>query len=245
MRDYRPQQDTQVDQQEPTLRRGAPGTLSFWSEVFRIPFQILQIPLETLTYGLNRIADAAAHSFSPLAPPALTAQVLPSQNAETTEPVPESPDTTPAPHIELFKAPDLNHRDNPHGLRGDSLKLVRSRVVFVRRLEEFAFPAQEDLIADDLEPGVFEAWKIAEFVQRMADPENAPAVPPTWSHYLPATCRHENGRLRRFPPGDLKYLRVYFEVLRYSRRESLNFHERQLRVLQDIADLLGRQPPSR
>ena len=156
-----------------------------------------------------------------------------------------SPETVPAPHMELLEPPDVSYRDNPDELRGDSLKLVRSRVVFVRRLEEFAFPAQEDLIADDLEPGVFEAWKIAEFVQRMADPENAPIVPPGWSHYLPATCRHENGRLRRFPPGDLKYLRVYFEVLRYSRRERLHFHERELRVMQDIADLLRKQPSTR
>ena len=65
-----------------------------------------------------------------------------------------------------------------------------------------------------------------------------PRRPAWWLATLPLACRHQNGKLRRFPPGDLKYLRVLFEVVRYSRRESLHFHERQLRLLGEIATKL-------
>lgn len=230
--DYQWPEGRQVREHERSLARAMAESLSFWSRIFGIPVRLLQIPLETLAFGLNRITETAGNSFSP---PSF-APVLPPPDTALAETAPESPAVVRAPRMELLTPPDQTFQTNPDGLRGDSLKLVRSRIVFVKRPEEFAFPAQEDLIADDLDPGVFEAWKIAEFMQRLTDPAKAPEVPPGWSVYLPATCRHKNGRLRRFPPGDLKYLRVYFEVLRYSRRESLHFHERQLRLLREIAN---------
>jgi len=200
---------------------------------FRIPAEILQIPLDALLFGLNRFAEKANDSIA-----GLRAELVPQDSRP-----PQAPSAETAVVVEpevVVSGLNRTLRPDLDCLRGDDLKLVRSRILFVKRGYEFAFPAQEDLIADDLEVGVFEAWKVAEFVQRMADPENAPAIPAGWAEYPPGGCRHANGRLRRFPTGDSKYLRVFFEVLNYYRREDLRYHENQLRLLREIGEALGR-----
>jgi hypothetical protein len=224
-----------------SLARAVAHSLSFWGNILRIPVELLQIPFDTLDYGLSRIAHIANQ-------PAILSNTAESASVHRDAiPVAKGPLNEPAativPQLELLSAqPDQTYPLNPNSLQGDALKLVRSRVLFVKRDYEFSFPAQEDLFADDLEPGVFEAWKIAEFVQQMADPENAPRIPASWSIYLPAVCRHANGRLRRFPADDNKYLRVFFEVLKYYPRESLRYHERELKILSEIAKSLTENP---
>jgi len=199
--------------------KGTPA--SFLRAALRIPVDLLQLPLDLFLYGLNRLAETAKDSLGRSAPP-----YYPPETA-----------VAPAPELLVFKR-NRETRPDPGCLRGDSLKLVRSRILFIKRGYEYAFPAQEDLIADDLKVEIFEAWKIAEFVQRMADAENAPLIPSAWAEYPPAACCHANGRLRRFPAGDAKYLRVFFEVLNYYPREELRYRETQLRLLREIGEAL-------
>jgi hypothetical protein len=212
------------------------GLASIWNRLILLPVHIAAIQLEVIAICAHRMAEAlggpvAVHSLPVLAPPRPVAA-----------PVAYSSGAQPEPAEILPRLLELRVDENQDDLRGDSLKLVRSRVVFVRRGDEYAFPPREELISDDLEPGVFEAWKTAEFIQQLADPERAPDVPVIWLNYIPPSCRHENGKLRRFPPGDLKYLRVYVEVLRRSPRERLHFHERQIKLLREIASALNNRP---
>jgi hypothetical protein len=191
------------------------------ARLFRLAATLTLIQVEAFITTFRRMAEVIAEPFSGA-------------------PVRVEP-RAPVPAQLLLSPPEPYYDENPHGLPGEALKLVRSRIVFVKRGSEFAFDSNETLVADDLQPGVFEAWKIAEFVQRMADPDLAPEVPAEWLTTLPMACRHQNGRLRRFPPGDLKYVRVFFEVLRYSRRESVHFEERQLRLLGEIVTKLDQR----
>jgi hypothetical protein len=223
-------QSEEAGKQDSRPSRSALRSWSLWSEFLRIPVEILQIPLDTFLYGLDCLAEKSELSSGPPATAKLAnadREVIPAQ-------APPAPAIVPAPE---FFVRGLD-RIGPDSLRGSALKLVRSRVLFIKRGYEFAFPAQEDLFSDDLEIGVFEAWKIAEFVQRLADPENAPEVPPGWSGYLPPGCRHAHGQLRRFPTGDSKYLRVFFEVLNYYPRESLRYRESHLKLLREIGKAL-------
>ena len=212
------------------------GLASMWSRLVLLPVQIVAIQLEIIAICAHRMAEALG---GPVAVHGLSALPTP---RPVTSPVAYSSGAQPEPAEILPRLLELRVDENQDDLRGDSLKLVRSRVVFVRRGDEYAFPPREELIADDLEPGVFEAWKTAEFIQQLADPERAPDVPASWLNYIPPSCRHENGRLRRFPPGDLKYVRVYVEVLRRSPRERLHFHERQIKLLREIASALNNRP---
>lgn len=225
------QDDARAAARELSPGRVLAQSLSIWSRMLQIPVRFLQIPFEAINWGLNRIAETANDSLlSPAPAPAAPPEAEP---AVSGVPLPAG---SPAPRIEEIIDDNIENDENdPDALRGDRLKLVRWRICFVRHGEEYSFPPHEELIADDLGPGVFEAWKSAEFVQSLTDPEKAPEVPETWSAYLPANCRHGNGRLRRFPPGDMKHLRVFFEVIRYSRRERMHFHERQLTLLREIA----------
>lgn len=199
---------------------------SLLKAALRIPAEILYFPFDVLLYGLNRFAGRANDSTERWG----------NEIARSAE-EPGSQETVVVPASELVAA-DRESRPDPDCLRGDGLKLVRSRILFIKRGYEYAFPAQEELIADDLEVGFFESWKVAEFVQRMADTGNAPLIPADWKSYPPADCRHDNGRLRRFPAGDAKYLRVFFEVLNYYRREDIRYGETQLKLLREIGEAL-------
>lgn len=207
---------------------------SFWSPVnlLKLPFQLMRLPIDAALFSIDRIA-----ALGYVEGPAVTHQLR-------SGPEPE-PSATPDLHacsdgpLQVVPSVALPPRADLHG--GD-LKLVRSRILFIRRGLEVSFASREDLISDDLETPVFEAWKIAEFVQNLADPRKAPEIPEAWHGYLTSADRHPNGRIRRIPAGDQKYLRVFFEVLGYHPRESLRYREDQLRILREISGRLESDP---
>lgn len=132
--------------------------------------------------------------------------------------------------------PDTNLSD-------DMLKLVRYKVLFVKRDYEHAFPEVEELVHDNLDSTSYTAWKIAEFIQRLAAGETK--IPGKWDNGYPSdTDGHgnylykKNGKLTGFPEDDKKYLRVYYEVLDRYVRESFKYEEDQIDVLKEIREAI-------
>ncbi len=120
-------------------------------------------------------------------------------------------------------------------LRDSKLKLVRFKVLFVKRNYEYAFEESEDLISTNIDSSGFTAWKIAEFIQRMAKKQTR--VPEKWlrKNYPPPEYR-EGKMLLGLPDGDKKYLRVYHQVLDRYQREKFEYEEEQIDVLREIRD---------
>jgi hypothetical protein len=120
----------------------------------------------------------------------------------------------------------------------DVLKLVRYKILFIKRDYETAFPEAEELVSDPIDATGYTAWKIAEFIQRLA--EKKTLVPVKWKNYPKnesgKPARIEGGKLLGFPEEDKKYLRVYFEVLDRYTREEFKYQERQIEVLEEIRD---------
>ena len=124
-------------------------------------------------------------------------------------------------------------------LRDDMLKLVRYKVLFVKREYEHAFDEEEDLVSENMDPTAFTAWKVAEFIQRLAREPYETRVPGRWGQKYPTT-RYRAGKngewLTGLPDDDKKYLRVFYEVLDRYPREKFKYEERQIEVLEDIRD---------
>ena len=143
--------------------------------------------------------------------------------------------------------PDTNLND-------DMLKLVRYKVLFVKREYEVAFPEQEELVYDNMSDTAFVAWKIAEFVQQLADtslpakwrnkgyPANQPEKPSDEivRKWTDEKARGGDRRVYWLPEGDKKFLRVYYEVLGRYTREKFKHDERQIEVLEQIRDGIDR-----
>jgi hypothetical protein len=128
-------------------------------------------------------------------------------------------------------------------LQDDMLKLVRYKVLFVRREYEFAFPEREALVSENMDGDAFTAWKVAEFIQELAQGETP--VPKRWNDKLyPPDRFRKDGNLLGLPDEDKKYLRIYFEVLDRYPREKFKYEEQQIRVLEQIRDNLPMQAPA-
>jgi hypothetical protein len=132
--------------------------------------------------------------------------------------------------------PDTNLSD-------DMLKLVRYKVLFVKRDYEHAFPEVEELVHDNMDSTSYTAWKIAEFIQKLAAGETK--VPNKWTDGYPSDKDEggnfkyrRNGMLTGFPEDDKKYLRVYYEVLDRYVRESFKYEEDQIDVLKEIREAI-------
>jgi hypothetical protein len=132
-------------------------------------------------------------------------------------------------------------------LRDDMLKLVRFKILFVRREYEVAFPEEEDLVEDNMDPTSFAAWKVAEFIQHLH--RDGAEIPRRWKdRNYPPQEKDDGGkfkyltddgrRLSGLPEQDKKYLRVYYEVLDRYPREKFKHEEQQIRVLEEIRDRL-------
>jgi hypothetical protein len=123
-------------------------------------------------------------------------------------------------------------------LHDDMLKLVRSKILFVKREYEVAFREHEDLVSDNMDGTAFTAWKAAEFIQSLERGDTD--VPHRWrdKNYPPGDCT-SNGKLKRLPEDDKKYLRVYYEVLDRYPREKFRYEENQIRVLEQIRDKMA------
>jgi hypothetical protein len=125
-------------------------------------------------------------------------------------------------------------------LHDDMLKLVRYKILFVKREYEVAFPEKEDLVSENMDGTAFAAWKVAEFIQQLAN--NSTDLPSKWGNKYPSEDRDKyvrDGKLRAFPDEDKKYLRVYYEVLERYPREKFKYEEQQIRVLEEIRDKLA------
>jgi hypothetical protein len=121
----------------------------------------------------------------------------------------------------------------------DTLKLVRYKILFIKRDYETAFPEREELVADSMDATGYTAWKVAEFIQRLARKKTD--VPSKWKEYPvnpdpPDPPYRENGILLGLPEEDKKYLRVYFEVLDRYDREEAKYEQQQINVLKEIRD---------
>jgi len=116
----------------------------------------------------------------------------------------------------------------------DTLKLVRYKILFIKRDYETAFPEVEELVADSMDDNAYTAWKVAEFIQRLA--KHKTLVPARWGQKYPPKEYRNGDTLLGFPEEDKKYLRVYFEVLARYDREEFKYHERQIEVLEEIRD---------
>ena len=132
--------------------------------------------------------------------------------------------------------PDTNLSD-------DMLKLVRYKVLFVKRDYEHAFDEVEELVHDNMNSTSYTAWKIAEFIQRLAAGKTE--IPKKWKNEYPDDKDEQgnykyrkNGALLGFPESDKKHLRVYFEVLDRYVRESFKYEEDQIDVLKDIREAI-------
>ncbi|HKD14883.1 MAG TPA: hypothetical protein VKE71_10075 [Candidatus Angelobacter sp.] len=138
-------------------------------------------------------------------------------------------------------------------LHDDMLKLVRYKILFVKRDYEWAFQEREALVHDNMDGNAFTAWKIAEFIQELKDPDKYPhvdrvTVPSGWNSYPGTGYEEKVGKftyLTGFPPEDKKYLRVYYEVLERFPREKFRYEEEQIDVLKDIRDRLPEAPGSK
>ena len=124
-------------------------------------------------------------------------------------------------------------------LRDDMLKLVRYKVLFVKREYEHAFDEEEDLVSENMDGSAFTAWKVAEFIQRLAREPYETRVPSRWGQKYPI-AKYRAGKggewLKGLPDDDKKYLRVFYEVLDRYPREKFKYEERQIEVLEDIRD---------
>jgi DNA-binding MarR family transcriptional regulator len=131
-------------------------------------------------------------------------------------------------------------------LRDDMLKLVQYKILFLKRDYEHAFPKQEEFVADNIDETGYTAWKIAAFIQQLREQRHTP-VPENWKQYPPHDPQwREGSTLIGFPEEDKKYLRVYYTVLERWPRETFNFEEKQIEVLEQIRDKMQdtRPPPA-
>jgi hypothetical protein len=98
-----------------------------------------------------------------------------------------------------------------------------------------AFREQEDIVSENMDGTAFTAWKVAEFMQALERGETE--VPRRWreKNYPSGDCTSD-GKLKKLPEDDKKYLRVYYEVLDRYPREKFKYEENQIRVLEQIRD---------
>ena len=112
-------------------------------------------------------------------------------------------------------------------LSGDTLKLVRYKILFVKRDGEHAFGEQEELVCGNMDASAFTARKIEEFLQNM----QASEVDALGNLKDYDAKYRKDGKLIGLDESDKKYLRVYFEVLERYPREKSKHDEDQLKLL--------------
>ena len=92
-------------------------------------------------------------------------------------------------------------------LQGNTMILVRYKVIFVKPKYEHAFSEEEELISEEVDETAFTALKIAAFIQKLG--QGKTAVPSEWLKKLyPPSEYVRNGQLIGIPDEDKKYLRV-------------------------------------
>jgi hypothetical protein len=131
----------------------------------------------------------------------------------------------------------------------DQLRLVRYKILFLKRDLEIAFPEEEELVAEEMNEQGFVAWKIAEFIQKMARREvrqpgkwvekNYPHTPKPPNPPYVVTGQDGKTYVTGLPDPDKRFLRVYVQVLASYDRERTYYERDKLKVLEEIRDKLG------
>jgi hypothetical protein len=228
------------------------NVVSLLAEVVMLPMTALLYGLELLVRAVQGVQQATQQGIeSMVTAPVASPAPLATAGGEVRDP--GSIDTNrrgnagdPAPRPAVKEAapmePSICHETRrDRDLRDDMLKLVRYKILFVRREYEVAFPEQEDLVEDNMDPTAFAAWKVAEFVQQLA--RGKTQVPAKWLGKRYPDEKDAQGHDQRrgdillsLPEEDKKYLRVYYEVLDRYPREKFKHEEQQIRVLEQIRD---------
>jgi hypothetical protein len=209
--------------------------------------------MQAIAYqGIDMMTDQGVHNQSPVEVSGHDSHVLETTQAtpEVTYAVPALSPTVPegtsiVPDVSRrhTEAPSITiqekEKDMPDtDLQDDQLKLVRYKVLFVKRDLEHAFMEQEELVPENTNEIGYTAWKIAEFIQHLDTTD----VPDKWkSKNYPPESR--GGKIYKLPEDDKKYLRVYYEVLSRYAREKFRYEERQIEILEDIANQMKTQRP--
>jgi hypothetical protein len=152
---------------------------------------------------------------------------------------PAAPAPQPQQEIEIPKS--IERKWNMDwDLNDDMNKLVRYSIVCVDRENETVLQKlEETLVRDRLDESGFTAWKILEFVQRMANGDVD--APPAWRHpsTVPDGVEIHGGKLRRIGGDPMKYLRVPFQIVDRFPRERFKYEEKQIQVLRKIEERIG------
>ena len=115
-------------------------------------------------------------------------------------------------------------------LQDDSVKLVAYTIVSLKRGDERILDGGQGsvIVTDSMTSKAFVSWILAKYMQQRIDDPAQPGK----------KIRRCDPRL--LPRDELKYLRVYFVVSTRWPRESLEFEQKQVSVLQEIRDEMPR-----
>jgi len=232
--------------------QGSPSIMHVFGRLLMLPMTAFVHGIEMLIKTMQGVQQVSNQGMEVMVGSQAQLNGLPETRAAPAAPVEQpppvsrndiaAPDSSTTEIIIKEEKPLSNNGDHANGqdkdLHDDMLKLVRYKVLFVRREYEYAFPEQEDLVSDNMDGSAFTAWKIAEFIQDLH--RQTTRVPLKWKdkNYPPREFI-KDGYLNGIPHEDKKYLRVYFEVLERYPREKFKYEEQQIKVLEDIRDILG------
>ena len=93
------------------------------------------------------------------------------------------------------------------------IRLFQYSIVSIKRGEERILEYGQKLVSDTMTECDFDSWVILDYA----------------SHHP-------------IPPGERKYLRVWSQLLKVWEKQSLHYAQRQLDILQEIADRIGPAP---
>lgn len=115
-------------------------------------------------------------------------------------------------------------------LQDDSVKLVAYTIVSLKRGDERILDGGQGsvIVTDNMTGKAFVSWILAKYMQQKIDDPAQPGK------------KIRRGDPRLLPRDELKYLRVYFVVSTRWPRESLEFEQTQVSVLQEIRDEMPR-----
>lgn len=227
--------------------------------------QLMMIPAAALVYSVE-ILLRTMQSMQQITNQGLNVMAGPMAGSNRMFDEQEAPDT----QVTGQKNSNMNNRNeeetlnndnfnycNPDQKGGKCLKLWRYKVLFIKRDLEHAFDEAEDLVPDDVQD--ITAWKIAEFIQKLAAADKV-VVPWKWlDHHYPRleylringkapTSQKEvdearNARIPIYlwglPEEDKRFLRLFAQVLAQYTREDPQYDKQQVEVLREIANKLG------
>jgi hypothetical protein len=235
--------------QDNAQERSSPSLMRLFGQMVMLPFTVfvqgMELVIKTIQ-GIQRTTDEGMNVMvgemtqSPSTAWGSQNDLASSGTSSVTDGVIEDDAAT--------NAKEKNNMDDRDLSDDKKLKLVRYKILFIKRDLEVAFPEVEELVSDSMDDTAYTAWKVAEFIQRLDET----AVPRKWGGgtnsaddpTYPVDSRgnvlaqFQGGRwvINRLPEDDKKYLRVYFEVLDRYDREEFKYHEREIKVLEEIRD---------